>query len=160
MAGKRVDAMRRIADQPHAAVHVTWQLIEFMQRPKGGCRNAFEQHPCSVSPMVEGTEHFFLAGIAYPRRIAWPGWIRAAAIGNEGHYVDKAALFDRECKDMCIKPQVHLRDVDQVFIHTFGPPGVAHRNHAQGVAGEIAPVGDGPPPSRGNISFCSQGIRP
>ncbi|MNI28610.1 hypothetical protein D3C73_823970 [compost metagenome] len=71
--------------------------------------------------MVEGGEHFFLAGIAHPRRIAWPGRIRAAAIGNEGHDVDKAALFDRECEDMGIESQVHLRDIDQVLIDTARP---------------------------------------
>lgn len=108
--------VRSIAYQPHAAVHVARQFIELMQRPKSGCQNAFEQHLCSVTPVIEGGQHFFLAGIAHPWRIAWPGGIRATAVGNKGDDVDQPALFNGEGQNVRVKSQVHLRHVNQMLI--------------------------------------------
>jgi hypothetical protein len=31
-----------ITNQPYAAMDITWELVEFMERPEGGRRDAFE----------------------------------------------------------------------------------------------------------------------
>ncbi len=125
-------------------MHIAGQFIEFVKRPKSGLRNTFEQHAHGIAPMGKGFEHLLLRGIFHPGHVLWPDRVGNATIRDERDHVDQSALFDREGQDMCIQAEVHLRDVDQVFVDVsglVGSPKLLTVDHPAVGAGTTEPGG-------------------